>query len=43
MFHKLFQTNDDLHDHNTYLSERLHIPYGKSDVKSFCLKKKPWN
>ena len=44
--HDFFQTNSDIHSHDTRFSNHIHVPYGRLDIRRFSFKisgAKLWN
>ena len=36
--HDFFQTNSDVHSHDTRYSNHIHVPYGRLDIRRFSFK-----
>ena len=36
--HDFFQTNSDIHSHDTRYSNHIHVPYGRLDIRRFSFK-----
>ena len=36
--HDFFQTNSDVHSHDTRFSNHIHVPYGRLDIRRFSFK-----